>query len=341
MRTISVVIPVLNEEKYITSCLERFKNQTISKKDYFLVIVDNGSTDSTLDKIKKFKEKNSGIAIEIISEKSKGIGPARTHGLSTSVALGAKRLISTDADTLIGKDFILESVDILKKDKNNVVKGRIDFSKRFMLFCLIHFKKMLVITSVFRNLNTKLFGPVVNGPFMGFNSELYNKIYLGDIYDPLITEEDYLLSRRAYYLGAEFVTTNTSVLSSERRVLGNLTNWLAHTRISDYKETYSFSDIIPPTKRQIKTALNKRIKTDSDKIIRTLTDAMFISSLTNAYQPTLNKTLSKAKQLLKIHDHDMVPVHYENRMTAYSHLRNTYLNKVIKQVTTYIVNHKP
>ena len=42
---LSIVIPMYNTEKYIKSCIDSLLNQNISKKDYEIIIVDDGSND--------------------------------------------------------------------------------------------------------------------------------------------------------------------------------------------------------------------------------------------------------------------------------------------------------
>ena len=47
---ISVIIPTYNEETTIGNCLESLLEQTL--EDLEIIVVDDGSTDSTLEKIK-------------------------------------------------------------------------------------------------------------------------------------------------------------------------------------------------------------------------------------------------------------------------------------------------
>ena len=57
---ISVVIPMKNEASLLPDCLESLLQQTVLPTE--VIVVDNGSTDSSLDVarsyVKKFKERN-------------------------------------------------------------------------------------------------------------------------------------------------------------------------------------------------------------------------------------------------------------------------------------------
>jgi glycosyltransferase involved in cell wall biosynthesis len=68
---VSIVIPVYNEEVFIASCLEALISQNYPKKDYEIVVVNDGSTDSTLKTIKKEekKAKKLGVSLRCISLK--------------------------------------------------------------------------------------------------------------------------------------------------------------------------------------------------------------------------------------------------------------------------------
>ena len=68
-KLLSIVIPVFNIEQYITKCIESFEK--VNEKYYSLfelIIVNDGSTDSSLQVIEKMLEESSLIA-RIISRK--------------------------------------------------------------------------------------------------------------------------------------------------------------------------------------------------------------------------------------------------------------------------------
>ncbi len=119
---ISVITVVLNGEKYLEETILSVLNQTYDNVEY--IIIDGGSTDGTLDIIKKYEH-----AIDYwVSEKDRGIYDAMNKGiiLSTGEIVG---IVNSDdyiyKDTLsevahllynTGADYTYGSVDLLNKD---------------------------------------------------------------------------------------------------------------------------------------------------------------------------------------------------------------------------------
>ena len=54
MYKISVIIPCFNHEKFIGRCLRSILDQSLNKKDYEVIVVDDGSSDNSLKIIKSF-----------------------------------------------------------------------------------------------------------------------------------------------------------------------------------------------------------------------------------------------------------------------------------------------
>ncbi|MCR2038463.1 glycosyltransferase [Adlercreutzia caecimuris] len=74
---ISVIVPVCNVEKYLASCLESALKQSLS--DIEIICINDGSTDSSLDILRKFAARD--IRVSIIDKANAGYGAAMNDGL--------------------------------------------------------------------------------------------------------------------------------------------------------------------------------------------------------------------------------------------------------------------
>ncbi|MBL8745666.1 MAG: glycosyltransferase family 2 protein [Phycisphaerae bacterium] len=80
MPKVTVVIPVFNEAQWIESLIERVMASPIDKE---LVIVDDGSTDSTIEKVASIKSRWPGITL-IRQEENRGKGAALRAGFAAA-----------------------------------------------------------------------------------------------------------------------------------------------------------------------------------------------------------------------------------------------------------------
>jgi len=90
---VSFIIPVHNEENYITACIESiFKN---TYRNIEIIVVDDGSTDATKELLTPFLDK-----ITYIYQERSGIAKARNRGLEESTG---EMIAFVDADDITGK----------------------------------------------------------------------------------------------------------------------------------------------------------------------------------------------------------------------------------------------
>ena len=73
MKTLSILIPAYNSERWLPRCLISILSQI--KDEVEVIIVDDGSTDRTLQCAREFAEKWS--CIEVFTKKNEGVGAAR------------------------------------------------------------------------------------------------------------------------------------------------------------------------------------------------------------------------------------------------------------------------
>lgn len=96
---LSIIVPVYNGEKYIKKCLDSIKSQTI--KNFEIIIVNDGSTDSSEQIILEYKKTNLEINIIYVKKDNGGLSDARNYGVTHATG----RYISfIDVDDYIDKD---------------------------------------------------------------------------------------------------------------------------------------------------------------------------------------------------------------------------------------------
>lgn len=95
----SVVVPAYNSEKTISKCLDSLVLQDF--RDFQVIVIDDGSTDNTVDIIKKYQ---NSLNLLLIKSKNGGVSKARNIGISNSTAQFIIFLDSDDSfeSTLLG-----------------------------------------------------------------------------------------------------------------------------------------------------------------------------------------------------------------------------------------------
>lgn len=73
----SVIVPVYNNEKLISKCIDSILKQTLN--DFELIIINDGSTDNTKSICEKYAKQNNKVVF--ITQENKGVSAARNTGL--------------------------------------------------------------------------------------------------------------------------------------------------------------------------------------------------------------------------------------------------------------------
>ncbi len=94
---ISVIVPVYNVEKYLSKCIDSILSQTY--KNLEIILVDDGSPDSSPKICDKYKERDNRI--KVIHKKNGGLASARNAGMD--IATG-KYIGFVDSDDMIAED---------------------------------------------------------------------------------------------------------------------------------------------------------------------------------------------------------------------------------------------
>lgn len=96
---ITIIIPVYNVEKYLNRCIQSVLNQTY--KNLEIIMVDDGSTDSSPEICDKYEKRDSRI--KVIHQSNGGLSDARNSGLEISKG---EYVLFIDSDDYVGTEMI-------------------------------------------------------------------------------------------------------------------------------------------------------------------------------------------------------------------------------------------
>lgn len=114
---ITIIIAVFNGEKHLEETILSIINQTYNNTE--LIIIDGGSTDGTLDIIRKYEH-----AIDYwVSEKDAGISDAFNKGVT--LASGDYINFQGDGDGFYAKDSLSKIINNVNKNTDILISGRI------------------------------------------------------------------------------------------------------------------------------------------------------------------------------------------------------------------------
>ena len=121
MDKISVIIPCYNVEKYVEQCLQSLARQTYRNLE--IICINDGSTDSTLDILQLYGQKDSRI--KVINQCNMGVSATRNKGIGFA---SGKWIMFVDGDDWLEPECIEETLkgnyDLVCFSYNRIFKNR-------------------------------------------------------------------------------------------------------------------------------------------------------------------------------------------------------------------------
>lgn len=199
----SIIIPTLNEEKYLPKLLNDLVKQT--EKNFEVIIVDGKSSDKTKEISLVFKK---NFSLEIVMSKKRNVSYQRNYGVNYSEGL---YLFFLDADSRINKKFLFKLKQFIYNNKGLVFIPYLTcgkYDKKYQ--ALLDLSNILVESSVFLNKKFSLGGSMI------VERNFFN--ILGGFNENLFLAEDHELIQRAFFWGVNpRFLRNIKIIFSFRR----------------------------------------------------------------------------------------------------------------------------
>ena len=132
MKQLSIIIPMFNVAPYVDKCIRSLEDQDISKEEYEIICVNDGSPDNCKEIVEKLQKEFSNIIL--INQHNQGVSVARNNAIKKA---DGKYILSIDPDDYVvsnsfkrilekieGKqlDVLYLSFEILDFDRNAIWK---------------------------------------------------------------------------------------------------------------------------------------------------------------------------------------------------------------------------
>lgn len=113
---LSIIIPVYNVQKFIGHTIESIMNQNCP--DFELIIVNDGSTDDSLNLIQLTLSKYDTENVRVFSQKNQGVSVARNVGMYNSIG---KYLYFLDGDDFVSNGMINQVIQLASDDSPDIL----------------------------------------------------------------------------------------------------------------------------------------------------------------------------------------------------------------------------
>lgn len=192
MPKLSIVIPTLNEEKYLPLLLSDISKQ--SYKNYEVIVVDGKSNDKTREFVEKFKDTIDCLVIYSVNKRN--IGYQRNFGAKKSKG---EWVVFMDADNRLENDFFAKLVNKIQRlgPRMLITTGvYIDWSNWASFVLSIYINIGLFIFS-------KIGFPWLVGAFIGIRKTDF--MMVGGFHENNLPGEDYVFAKEAVRMGFEYI----------------------------------------------------------------------------------------------------------------------------------------
>lgn len=112
-KLLSIIIPVYNAEKFLDKCINSLLCQTLS--DFEIILVDDGSTDASLEMCYKFEQIDNRI--KVFSQVNSGQSKARNIGIANAKG---KYIAFVDSDDWVDSDYYAKLVDACERNDADI-----------------------------------------------------------------------------------------------------------------------------------------------------------------------------------------------------------------------------
>lgn len=212
LNSLSVVIPVRNEQATISSLLKGIIEQNYPKEDYEIIVVDDHSEDKTIEVIEATLNQYPFLKITITPSVGSGKKAALTHGIS--LAQGSI-IVATDADCRVQPDWLSSINEAFENTTIKMVVGPVAVDSDNQLFSSMQAIEFASLIGVSTSMMAYGKPVMCNGANLAFRKDVFDEVrgYEGNSHIAS-GDDEFLMQKilRIYPKGVAFNSNQPSIV---------------------------------------------------------------------------------------------------------------------------------
>lgn len=311
---VTIIIPIYNTERFLDEAIQSVFNQTFV--NWELVLVDDGSTDNSIEICKKYL---NHPAVKLIQQHNQGVSVARNNGLLQATG---KYIFFMDSDDTLDENFIRTSVQEAERGNYDIVVIGDYFKNRFPNICALPTCAMFLKHSFLKKYPEIRFAkgiqPCEDGLFSHQLLALTDKVGFNPkgIYN----------YRKHEYQNHQTINCNP------QKVLDQMPQWF--TILEDFYHKYNlfkvkslhlalFMQHEPLAQRYLKMTLNEQQKEFVHNLVKVFAKKNITPYLKNKDKRKLNTLFIKFIESACCAEFDTYLSHYQTKMERQRHIKIT------------------
>ncbi len=193
---VSVIVPVRNEGKFIGNLLNDLNLQNYPKDKFDIIVIDDYSTDNTVEIIKQLNFSNVKVVPlhiegETVAYKKKAI----TTGVENS---NAELIVTTDGDCRMGPNWLSAIVSFYSKTNFKLISSPVAFHEERNWYEKVQTVEFQYLIGVGASCIRNGMPSTCNGANLAYTKELFTEIHGFEGIDDIAFGDDELLLHKIY-----------------------------------------------------------------------------------------------------------------------------------------------
>lgn len=213
--SVSIIIPVRNEEQHIANLLNDIQSQTYPSEYIEIIVIDDSSTDNTINIIQGLNIPNVRVVPLVVNQ---AINSYKKEAIAKGVASStAELIVTTDGDCRVGSEWIQTVVEYYINNNYQLISAPVSFHNESYWFEKIQTIEFQFLIGAAAACIENGMPNTCNGANLAYTREIFNQVNGYDGINDLASGDDEMLLQKIgsiYPNGIGFLKSEKAIVST-------------------------------------------------------------------------------------------------------------------------------